>query len=273
MTLPTGQISMSQVNTELGKSATAQISINDADVRALASKSSGQISMDDLRGKSAENVYESSNLKVWLDAGKSSSYSGSGTTWENLADTNDATLYNGVGYSSSDGGYLSFDGSNDHAVISETGSINAPISKNMTISIWLYITKSWSWQGVFNKDRSINKQWGLFLSSSNRFVFGVDGSNLNGSSFSLNTWYNVTLVQAANSSRKIYVNGSLDVTQTSSFGTNNNGGQNWGIGYATGVSENFGGRISQVLLYENEALTSSQVSQNFNALKARYGIS
>ena len=125
----------------------------------------------------------------------------------------------------------------------------------------------------FNKDRSINKQWGLFLSSRNRFVFGVDGSNLNGSSFSLNTWYNVTLVQAANSSRKIYVNGSLDVTQTSSFGTDNNGGQDWGIGYATGVSENFGGRISQVLLYENEALTSSQVSQNFNALKARYGIS
>jgi hypothetical protein len=53
MALPTGTISMSQVNTELGKSSTAQISLNDADVRSLAGVPSGAISMDDLRGQSA----------------------------------------------------------------------------------------------------------------------------------------------------------------------------------------------------------------------------
>ncbi len=53
MTLPTGTISMSQVNTELGRSATATISLGESAVRTLAGVPSGAISMDNLRGKSA----------------------------------------------------------------------------------------------------------------------------------------------------------------------------------------------------------------------------
>jgi hypothetical protein len=53
MVLPTGQISMSQVNTELGLATTTAISLNQANVRTLAGIASGAISMNDLRGKSA----------------------------------------------------------------------------------------------------------------------------------------------------------------------------------------------------------------------------
>lgn len=56
MTLPTGTITMNQVNVELGNPGTSQISLNDTAVRNLASIPSGTISMDDLRGKSSFGV-------------------------------------------------------------------------------------------------------------------------------------------------------------------------------------------------------------------------
>lgn len=51
MALPTGTISMSDVNTELRRPATQTISLNEAPVRQLAGRPSGTISMSDLQGK------------------------------------------------------------------------------------------------------------------------------------------------------------------------------------------------------------------------------
>jgi hypothetical protein len=56
MVLPTGVISMSQVNVEILRPATQTISFNDGTVRNLAIRPSGSISMGDLRGKSYFSV-------------------------------------------------------------------------------------------------------------------------------------------------------------------------------------------------------------------------
>jgi hypothetical protein len=87
MTLPTGTISMSQVNTELGLSATTTISLNQANVRALAGVPSGTISMNNLRGKSAgfttfDWVYSGGPVSFF---GYSDNYSSAGITFEFLA--------------------------------------------------------------------------------------------------------------------------------------------------------------------------------------------
>lgn len=69
MALPsTGAISMSQVNTELGRGSTTNISLNETAVRTLAGKASGQISMSDLRGKS------NAHTCVWTIGARGSRY-------------------------------------------------------------------------------------------------------------------------------------------------------------------------------------------------------
>ena len=211
-------------------------------------------------------------LVLCLDAANINSYPKSGTTWSDLAGSNNGTLTNGPTFDAGNGGSIVFDGTNDYVDVSGTASLNAPISTDITISTWIYITKNNAWQGVITKNRSTFTQVGLFLSSNNEFVFGFSGTggNLLGSSFSTNIWYNVVVVQKANTSRKIYLNGSLDVTQTSSFGTTSSGSETFRLGQATGTNEYFGCRISNAIIYYNKALTADEIRQNYEATVGRF---
>lgn len=61
MTLPTGNnITFSAINTELGRSATAIITLNDTQVRQLANVLSGAISINNLRGKTWATSFNTS---------------------------------------------------------------------------------------------------------------------------------------------------------------------------------------------------------------------
>lgn len=105
MTTPSGQISLNDVNVELGLSGTALITMNDANVRTLAGVggSGTQISMQNLQGKSnrvtASATISSDTANYTLNTAKASGYSAGKT---------DMTLTINAGvvvYSSSTGSY------------------------------------------------------------------------------------------------------------------------------------------------------------------------
>ena len=224
-----------------------------------------------MASKSGPDIIED-GLVLCLDAASKRSYPGTGTTWTDLKGGNNGTLTNGPTFDAGNGGSIVFDGTNDYVDVSGTASLNVPISTDITISTWIYITKNNAWQGVITKNRSTNTQVGLFLSSDNEFVFGFSGTggNLLGSSFSTNIWYNVVVVQKANTSRKIYLNGLLDVTKTSSFGTTSSGSETFRLGQATGTNEYFGGRISNAIIYYNKALSTDEIRSNYLSTKERF---
>lgn len=219
-----------------------------------------------------------SGLTLHLDAGISSSYSGSGTTWTDLSGNGyDGTLTNGAGYTTNDGGAITFDGGNDYVDVSGTAGLNAPRSRDFTFSVWFYLVNHSGYQGIFVKNRSDIRHVGLFLNPDKTVGWGYgDGSSFQGfdstSTFSNGIWHNVTCVQTADSSRKMYINGVLHITNTQSQSGSSTGTETWRVGQATGTNEYLAGRVSQVLIYDNKVLTAAEVLQNYNTLKARHGL-
>ena len=226
------------------------------------------------------------DLVLNLDASDSSSYVGSGTTWTDLSGQgNHATLVNGPTYSSNNGGYLSFDGSNDHATlpaIDLTGN-------EITFSIWTQtISNNHSSAMIFFGDSGASggsgRILGVFLPyAGNNYYYdkGWDGSaydRLSSTSTLQNSdWQNVWVnwaftANASTGSMKIYRNGSLydsGTGYTKTF-TNANGDMRT-IAKFTGSGGYYEGYISNLQLYKKE-LSASEVLQNYNAHKGRFGL-
>ena len=221
-----------------------------------------------------------SGLVVYVDAGNINSYPGSGTTWTNIAPGftyNNVTLVNGPTFSSADGGSIDFDGSNDYGT---TGTPLDPVADGLFADS----TSRWSITSFFNSDTVASGTGAITgkgggTGAAATYVTYRDGSNLKVrlrggtittvSSISANTWYEVTVTWDGTTA-KSYLNGVFATNiAVGSVGKQTN---NFAIG-ATAAGNNtlFNGKISVTLVYD-KALTSSEVTQNFDIFKGRYGL-
>ena len=213
-------------------------------------------------------------LVLHLDAANPKSYTGSGTVWKDLSGNgNNGTLVNGVGYNSANSGSMVFDGVNDYV------SLSAVNSNYFSAQFWVkystFISGNRGYATISNASSTSN---GFMIYQStgapyNRIQVFVCTTGLvildSNSLLSTNTWYNFT-VSYDGSFIKIYLNGTLDnsVAQTGSMGTNP---VSMNIGRVYYNNSYFSGSISDVQIY-NRALSESEIQQNFNALRGRYGI-
>lgn len=200
------------------------------------------------------------NLLMHLDAGNSASYPGTGTTWTDLTGNGyNGTLVNGVGYSSLNGGSLSFDGTDDIVNLSNVGTTNT-----FTLNMWIYpIPSSDSYGTLFAQTSSA----GIFyLGSSKKITYYTTGiDRITTSALIENRWNNVVVINNGGNV-SFYINSVLDASTFSSV--------NGFIGAMIGndnMSENFKGNISIINLY-NRVLSSTEILQNYNAIRGRYGL-
>jgi len=218
-------------------------------------------------------------LVLSLDAGNTKSYVSGSTTWfDKSGFSNNGTLVNGPTFSSANGGSIVFDGVNDYVTFS-TGFISTLTA--CTINFWTYWVDNQQWSRVF--DFGTGTQINMFftpkngISSTPRFAITILGSGneqqiTSNSSMLLNTWYNfsITLNGATGT---MYRNAVIDNTNSSmtftpsSLGSTN---QNY-LGKSQYSDPYFQGNIANVAIY-NRALSATEVSQNFNALRGRFGI-
>jgi hypothetical protein len=207
-------------------------------------------------------------LVLALDAGVSRSYPGSGTTWTDLSGNgNTGTLVNGVGYNGDNGGSLTFDGVNDYSPIGTSGFTFG--SSAGTLSGWARtntISGSWSW--IVSYGTASSRQSRFIGINGAIYYFGGYANDITASGVPLNTWFNmVGVYDGTNAS--MYINGTLVSGPTArSWNTVANNAQ---IGRQTNGGEYWNGNIAQVSIY-NKALTASEIQQNYNATKSRFGL-
>lgn len=205
-----------------------------------------------------------------------------GTVIYDLAGTgNTGTLVNGPTYSSSSGGILSFDGTNDYLDCNLDFGFDTTVSA--TLSLWLKTTNLVQRGGILGKAGSSNWEWTLSqgIDSSDIFFWywKVD-SNVNlsisiSNFFESNVWKKVDLVWSHTSNRlTIYRNGIgvTSSTPASSSFQNRNSSIFLGYTYNLFASNYWDGQVGLLSIY-NRALTADEVLQNYNASKTRFGIS
>jgi hypothetical protein len=185
-------------------------------------------------------------LVLCLDAANRKSYPGSGTTWNDLSGNgNVATLVNGVGYNSNNGGSLTFDGVDDYAITST-------ITNYKSLNMWVYLDSKFA----YLLDARTGSPNGYFWFPGLDANFGPDWDQfyVNGQSVSLslsniptNVWFN------------FYIRNTGIRTGTINL-----------FNRYTNV-ENQAGKYSLFSAY-NRALLDSEVLQNYNANKGRFGL-
>jgi len=207
-------------------------------------------------------------LVLALDAGNTKSYPGSGTTWYDLSGNGrNLTLYNGTAHNAD--GYFDFDGTDDYAQTSDNGLGTGSVIPH-TLEMWV------------NFDTLTSPRWwlaviGQYGTGAHHWI-GTTGSQFG--AWSANCQRSPSLVGV---SSWMHLVGTFDGTTLTYYVNNiNTGGSctangfnftntNFTIGLKLGSEAYFNGKVAISKIY-NRALTASEIQQNFNATRSRFGI-
>ena len=213
-------------------------------------------------------------LVLCLDAANPKSYPGSGTTWTDLSSNGrNATLTNGVGYSSSNLGSLVFDGIDDYVQVSGT-----LVTSQATFISWIKRNGNQSFYSgiVFSRGTSVSGM--NYYSTTNKVGYtwndSINTYNWDSGLTVPDLTWCMCAVSVSGSSATAYLcqsSGTTSATNnTSHTSTTLNDIK---IGYDDNGAEPryIKGDVSQVSIY-NRALTPQEIQQNFKALRGRFSI-
>lgn len=198
-----------------------------------------------------------------LDAAEPSSYSGTGTAWNDISGRgNNGTLFNSPSYSTTFGGGFAFNKSTTYV-----GLPNDVLTTNdFTIIMWIRGDGTGGGQTLF----------GNYPSGPLQTFYGASyiGMWLNNSTaYASTSYYTSSPVQFTalrrGSDTYIWLNNTMikQGSSSDSLGT----GKTFRIGTNTSGTEQYGGSIYTCQIY-TRALSETEIIQNYNALRYRFGV-
>jgi hypothetical protein len=211
-------------------------------------------------------------LVLNFDAAKRDSYPGTGTVWRDIAGgVITGSLVNGPTFDPNNGGSIVFDGTNDHITFAN------PLNQTQLDQVWTVQ----SWVNITTKPRQrllggLND--GLFIEynqGNNSLLYLNYGDNdyyTYGGQFTSQGWVLATFrFNNATGNRQIWRNLS-NISTTGPNKTSTPSGQSSTFTISSGAgADSILGKIANMLIY-NKYLSDSEIAQNYNATKGRFGL-
>jgi len=213
-------------------------------------------------------------LVLSLDAADQNSYSGSGTTWRDLSGNNNTgTLVNTPTFSTVNGGSIIFNGTTQY--ISTTSQI-INITTNWSVNVWFKTTGSTNLGSLVVRGSATETiQWRCELQNTTgkiNFVMRNSGDqSILGTTSTNNTGWHMATYTNSSSLVTVYMDSIAEnsgtITNLTDVATNIILGR---LGNSTGPYY-YNGNIATTQLY-NRALSATEIAQNYNAQKSRFGL-
>jgi hypothetical protein len=223
----------------------------------------------------ADGQIVTSSLRLSLEAYNPTSYPGSGTTWTDLSGNGfSASLINGPSFSTDGTGCIVLDGVNDY--------ISLPLSGfgagSLSIEWWIKKTPGDEDGYIHVTDSSDNPETRFSMSSTAFSATVYDAGAYRWSkgigTVTSDTWYHL-VVTITNGAQRAYINGVLTDSSSGFYDGSSNGSINeHTFGTYNRPGTGYGGYWSGKLAtyrYYTKVLSESEVQQNFNARKWRFG--
>jgi hypothetical protein len=214
----------------------------------------------------------SNGLVLNLDAAQLRSYPGSGTAWTDLSgNANNGTLTNGPTFNSGNGGSIVFDGTDDYVITTNSLSLSSA-----TLLCWI---KRNGTQGQYDGilySRTPSPATGLNFYTSNQLGYNWNNTSAtyqwsSGLIVPDNNWCMVAIT-IISTSATAYLGQSSGFTSATNTTTHNAlSSLVFNLGRDPFGGRLYMGNISIAQVY-NRALTPSEVLQNYNATKSRFGL-
>ena len=214
------------------------------------------------------------NLLVYLDGYNTKSYPGSGNIWYDLSGkNNNATISNSPTFSDHN---FTLNGSNQNMQITNNGTMFDGMRNEQTVMVAL-------WKNTFtSRQNPLNISYagiGTWTHETNSVMNGFFG-NLGYDGGSSPTYY-TSMQQTFNSGQWNFLTRTIKYPNHAWFNSLNKtsgsnpfvtlGDTNANILIGSGYAGYWSGKIGLLLIYDRE-LTDSEVAQNFNVFKNRYGL-
>jgi hypothetical protein len=213
-----------------------------------------------------EPLVPSNNLRLYVDAGKPRSYPGSGSLMTDLSPSgNNMTLYNSPTYSSTNGGTLSFNGSNTYLVSNSSSPITGASPR--TVCIWYNPTTitnasgSLFWTGLSGVSYTT---YGIGFAGG-KYQFWGNNSDVTDAALAptANSWNFIAAAYGGGTSVYQYLNGVGNLKTISNTLNTASGGC-----FFSKDANGFNGRLGNIMVFDR-MLSKQELDKLYNNMRLR----